>query len=141
MTPPQQAGLRWEVLRALGQAMEGVAHGHPSLSTAFHYLRLTERAWVEVDRALDDVRFEVPAEQFVAVAESQGAQSAEGVQLREALHAARRNAGLPWESPESLTREQCVALLFIAREFLKRLPAVSAGPLLPSLPISARSDT
>jgi hypothetical protein len=59
---PVTVALRWEVLRGLEKAREHVARGHPSLHAALHSLRLTARAWAEVDRALDDVRFEVPAE-------------------------------------------------------------------------------
>jgi hypothetical protein len=132
--------LRFEVLQALAHAAERVAHGAPTLHAALHYLRLTQRARAEADRALDEVRFEVPAEQLEAVALTEGGQSAEGRQLREGLCAARRNVRLPWESPEGHSRTQCMCLLFIAREFLKRLPVVSAGPLLPSLPLT-RSNT
>jgi hypothetical protein len=133
--------LRFEVLQALERARDRVAHGSPTLHAALHYLRLTKRAWAEVDRALDEVRFEVPKEQLVAAARSEGGQSAEGLLLREHLEAAAKNAHVPWESPEGHTRAQCVALLFVAREFLKRLPVVSAGPLLPSLPIYERNKT
>lgn len=136
--PTMNRALRFEVLTGLEKARERVARGAPTLPVALHYLRLTPRAWAEVDRALDEVRFEVPAEQLEAVALSQGSQSAEGLRLRDDLETVRRNGRLPWESTEGHTRGQCVALLFIAREFLKRMPAVSAGPLLPSLPI--RSD-
>lgn len=132
---PLTPALRFEVLQALATARGKVAHGAPTLRAALHYLRLTERAWAEVDRALDEVRFEVTGAQLEAVALSEGGQSAEGRELRDEILTANRNVHLHWESAEGLTRAQCVALLFIAREFLKRMPVVSAGPLLPSLPI------
>ena len=69
---PLTPGLRWEVLRALERAREDVAHGYPSLGTALRCRRLSERAQIEVDRAVDDVLFEVPAEQLVAAALSEG---------------------------------------------------------------------
>ena len=133
--------LRFAVLQALERARQRVARGLPSLHAAWHYMRLSDSVWAEVDKAMDTVRFEVPAELLTTAALSEGAKSAEGMRLRDELQAAERNARIPWESPEGLTRGQTVALLFIAQEFLRRLPAVSAGPLLPSLPIYERNDT
>ncbi|KFE60114.1 hypothetical protein [Hyalangium minutum] len=134
--PSVSPALRWEVLRALDKAAEDVAHGHPSLQVAFHYLRLTKAAWAEVDKALDAVRFDVRAELLEEFALSEGGHSSEGQRLRDRLAVAEGNGHLPWESPEGHTRRQCVALLFIARELAKRLPVVGAGPLLPSLPLT-----
>jgi hypothetical protein len=138
---PLTAALRFEVLQGLEKARQKVARGHPSLHAALHYLRLTARAWAEMDRALDDVRFEVPAEHLEAAALSEGGSSAEGLRLRDDLKAAQQNAGLPWESPEGHTRAQAVCLLFIAREFLRRMPVVGAGPRQPSLPLFDRSQS
>ena len=75
---PLSPALRFEVLQALEKARQHVAHGHPSLKVALHFLRLTQRAWVEVDRALDAVRFDVPAELLEEAALSEGGKSAEG---------------------------------------------------------------
>jgi hypothetical protein len=135
---PLTAALRFEVLQGLEKARQKVARGHPSIHAALHYLKLT-RAWAEVDRALDDVRFELPAEQLEPAALSEGGQSAEGLRLRDDLKVAQQNAGLPWESPEGHTRAQAVCLLFIAREFLRRMPVVNAGPRQPSLPLFERT--
>ncbi|HVG57675.1 MAG TPA: hypothetical protein VNA24_03920 [Hyalangium sp.] len=141
---PLTPALRFEVLQALEKARQRVAHGTPTLKAAFHYQRLTTKAWVEVDRALDDVRFTVALEALVETALSQDAQSAEGRSLRDDLHAAENNARLPWSecdaNREGLTRAQCVALLFIAREFLKNLPVTAAGPLLPHLPLTRSNN-
>ena len=131
--------LRFEVLQALERAQENVARGRPTLHSAFYLLDLSARAWAEVDKAMDDVRFEVPPEALEATALSAGAASSEGIRLRELLEAARRNVGVPWVDDQGLTRIQAVALLFIAREFAKRLPVVPAGELFPSLPIRSRS--
>jgi hypothetical protein len=137
---PLTPALRFEVLQALEKARRHVAHGAPTLHVAFHLQRLTPQAWVQVDRALDDVRFTVPAEELVKTALAQGAGNADGLNLRDDLRTATSNTRLPWESSEGHTRQQCIALLFIAREFLKSLPVTAAGPLLPHLPLT-RSNT
>jgi hypothetical protein len=127
--------LRFMVLGALEKAREKVARGHPSLRVALHYMRLTDKEWAEVDRAVDDVRFEPRPAPFTLVPRLQRGESPEVSELRELLEAAQRNSYLPWEDPGGLTRAECVALLSCAISRTKALPVLGAGPLLPHLPI------
>lgn len=138
--PLLMAGVRWAALRALERARENVAHGHPSLAASLHYQRasLSDWAWAEADRAIDAVRFDVTAAQLEPAARSHGTESAEGLRLAEDLRVARRNAALPWEDPEGLSHVQCVALLFIARELVKRLPMAPQQALFPGLSTERR---
>jgi hypothetical protein len=131
--------LRFEVLRALELARERVAHGYPSLQAALHPMRLTPKAWAEVDRAVDDVRFDLGAAPSTEPPLRRPGESAEARKLREALAAAEANSHLPWEDPGGLNRVQLVAVLTCAFARVKALPVVSPGPLFHHLPI--RSDT
>jgi hypothetical protein len=127
--------LRFQVLKALEKARDAVARGHPSLAVAFHYMRLTDKEWTEVDRAVDDVRFEPRPAPFILVPLLQRGEPPEVSELRELLEAAQRNSYLPWEDPGGFTRAECVALLSCAIARTKSLPVVGVGPLLPHLPL------
>jgi hypothetical protein len=133
--------LRFEVLTKLELARERVARGAPTLHAAFHYLRLSYPATVEVHKAMADVKAAVPAAELEQAAQSKGVHHAEGLRLRDQLATAWRNRHIPWESPEGLSRAQSISLLFIDWEFLKSLPVTSAGPLLPSLGLSRPTTT
>lgn len=128
------SALRHEVLTALEKARERVARGYPTLHAALWYLRLSDKAWAEVDKALDDVRFEPGPEPLDSAPERTRGEAPEVAELRDALAQARRNGHLHWEDPGGLTRAQCVGLLSRAIKRTKKLPVTSAGPLLPSLP-------
>jgi hypothetical protein len=128
------SALRHAVLTALGAARERVARGSPSLHAAIYYLRLADKAWAEVDRAIDDVRFEPGPEPLDVAAPRRRGEEPAVTELREALEAARHNTWLPWEDPGGLTRAQCVGLLTRAMERVKQLPTTAVGPLFPSLP-------
>jgi len=128
--------LRFAVLTALERARERVAHGHPSLCSALKYQRLSARAWAEVDRAVDDVRFELGPAPFAWAPRAARGEGPAHAQLRELLRVARENKRLPWEDPGGLCRERCVALLTCAIERTRALPAVSHGPMFHHLPIT-----
>ena len=140
MSPGMQVGpgvLRFSVLQALEKAQQRVARGSPSLHAALHYLRLTDRAWAEVDRAIDDVRFEPgPAPFAWTRLQPERGESSALRELRTTLQSARENQWLPWDDPGGLSRAECVALLACAIERTRALPAVSAGPLFHHLPVT-----
>jgi hypothetical protein len=111
-----------------------VAHEHPSLQVAIRRQRLSDKAWEEVDRSIDDVRFEPGPEPLdEAPLRRRGENKAAG-DFRDLLEAARKNTWLPWEDPGGLTRAQCVGLLTRAIERTKGLPVTSPGPMFHSLP-------
>ncbi|SEU36907.1 hypothetical protein [Stigmatella erecta] len=120
---------RWAVLRALEKACARIAHGHPSIACALKPERLTERAWVDLDRTVDDVRWEPGPAPFLQVPPYRRGESFHLTELRELLQAARRNAFLAWEDPGGLTRAQAVAVLACALERVRAAPAKSPGPL------------
>lgn len=120
---------RFAVLRALERARERIARGHPSIACALKPERLTERAWVELDRTVDDVRWEPGPAPFLQVPPYRRGESFHLTELRELLQAARRNTYLAWEDPGGLTRPQAVAVLACALERLRAAPAKSPGPL------------
>jgi hypothetical protein len=120
---------RWAVLRALERAAQRIAHGHPSIACALKPERLTERAWVDLDRTVDDVRWEPSPAPFIHVPPYRRGESFCLTELRELLQAARRNTAIPWEDPGGLTRAQAVAVLACALERVRAVPARSPGPL------------
>lgn len=130
------SALRHAVLTALERAREAVARGRPSLRVALWYLRLDDRTWSEVDRALDDVRFEPGSEPLDFVPQRQRGESREVSELRDAMETARRNAWMIWEDPGGLTRTKCVGLLSRALERTKALPVTSQGTLFHHLPFT-----
>jgi hypothetical protein len=132
---PLIPALRWEVLTALAKARENVARGSPSVALALRYQRLTEKGRIEADKAIDDVRFEVPGGELLATALQQP-EGAARQELDDALRTAEANRSLIWEDGQGLTRAQAVALLHLAHAFAASLPVTSAGPLLPSLPLT-----
>jgi len=134
---------RWVVLQALLRVRERVAHGAPSLESARHYeRRLTDRQWVELGKALDAVRFDLPARVLDEAPARQPNEAPWVFEWRELLRAAHRNAHLPWEDADGLSRAQVVTLLTQASEHVRGMPATALGPLFPSpLPIFDRSDS
>lgn len=121
--------LRHAVMTALARARERVAHGAPSLAVALYYQELTERAWAQVDRAIDDVRFEPRPAPFAQAPAPRKGEGPEVAELRELLASSREVSWLPWEDPGGLTRAECVSLLTAAMLHAQAAPSVNYGPL------------
>ncbi|GEL75513.1 hypothetical protein [Myxococcus virescens] len=139
--------LRHTLTHALEDLRHRVSAGSPSLTVAMRYVRLSDRARVELDKLLDATRFEVEREQFAspfAGRESRVSTRAlvNWVEARKAVshcEGPRSAGGLGlkgWEDVGGLTRLETVGLLTLAMERLERTPEVGAGPLFPGLQAS-----
>jgi hypothetical protein len=121
---------RWAVLRTLERAMEKVAHGAPTLRAALYLERLSDKEWSEVDRAIDDVRFEPGPAPFPMAPLFRPGESERISAFRDALRTAEKNSWIHWEDETSgWSRARCVAALFCAIERVRSMPAASPGPL------------
>ncbi|WP_426751751.1 hypothetical protein [Myxococcus sp. Y35] len=136
--------LRHTLTNALEDLRHRVSAGSPSLTVALRYVKLKDRARVELDKLLDAVRFEVERERLAfpfAGRESRVPPRAL-VNWREASKAVahcegpRSSGGLglsAWEDVGGLTRLETVGLLTLALERLERTPEVGPGTLFPGL--------
>ena len=135
--------LRHTLTGALEQLRTRVAGGWPSLHAAAKGLRLSEKARVELDKLLDEVRFDATREQLARpFGDGRPAPTREVVAWREACASAARCMSPPsvgglgltgWEDVGGLTRPEAVGLLTLAIRRLARTPEVGAGPLFPGL--------